>query len=125
MVSAVESSLIPLYPPTPLSVCRSLSLVVFAPRPHVPPYIPRLFSLYIPAPSFSLAPFASPPLTSNGGEQAELVRPLVGFPAIWMACGNSHSVVVGGNGVAMAFGLNNHGQVLRDLVLVLVWVGSG
>lgn len=55
------------------------------------------------------------------------MRPLVGFPAIWMACGNSHSVVVGGNGVAMAFGLNNHGQVLRDLVLVLVlaWFGLG
>lgn len=43
--------------------------------------------------------------------QAELVQSLAGFPTVWMACGNSHSVVIGAGGEAMAFGLNTHGQV--------------
>ncbi|CAN0447627.1 unnamed protein product, partial [Laminaria digitata] len=40
-----------------------------------------------------------------------LVQSLVGFPAMWMACGNNHSVVIGATGGAMAFGLNTHSQV--------------
>lgn len=43
--------------------------------------------------------------------QAALVQSLAGFPAVWMACGNSHSVVIGAGGEALAFGLNSHGQV--------------
>ena len=52
------------------------------------------------------------------------MQSLVGFPAVWMACGNSHSVVIGANGGVMAFGLNTHGQVTRCLVLVFFWFGS-
>lgn len=44
-------------------------------------------------------------------KQAALVQTLAGFPAVWMACGNSHSVVIGSGGEAVAFGLNTHGQV--------------
>lgn len=55
---------------------------------------------------------------TDGGEQAELVQSLVGFPAAWIACGNSHSVVIGATGGAMAFGLNTHSQVLLGFVLV-------
>ncbi|CAM9973240.1 unnamed protein product, partial [Hapterophycus canaliculatus] len=43
--------------------------------------------------------------------QAALVQSLAGFPTLWMACGNSHSVVIGAGGEALAFGLNTHGQV--------------
>lgn len=38
---------------------------------------------------------------------------LAGFPTVWMACGNSHSVVIGAGGDALGFGLNTHGQVSR------------
>lgn len=49
--------------------------------------------------------------------QAELVQSLAGFPTVWMACGNSHSVVIGAGGEAMAFGLNTHGQVGSSVTL--------
>ncbi|CAM9423866.1 unnamed protein product [Scytosiphon promiscuus] len=43
--------------------------------------------------------------------QAAVVQSLAGFPTVWMACGNSHSVVIGAGGEALAFGLNTHGQL--------------
>lgn len=44
-------------------------------------------------------------------KQAAPVPSLAGFPTVWMACGNSHSVVIGAGGDALGFGLNTHGQV--------------
>ncbi|CAM9858461.1 unnamed protein product, partial [Sphacelaria rigidula] len=44
-------------------------------------------------------------------KQAALVQSLAGFPAVLLACGNSHSIVIGADGEAVAFGLNTHGQL--------------
>ncbi|CAN0304871.1 unnamed protein product [Ectocarpus sp. 12 AP-2014] len=44
-------------------------------------------------------------------KQAAPVPSLAGFPTVWMACGNSHSVVIGAGGDALGFGLNTHGQL--------------